>query len=188
MIELFNWINTYMNPFAMIATFIGAFVAYITWINPLRRMRWFMFRRKKQWKKRIYTDKEEYEQWVFQPNPAFRIHSGKVINDNFIGNEPWLPKTPKGKRNITFEVHVIANGIRLDTLTFIGMDDIRLFIPLPQINKENGTYYYSSLQMKVYEIIGIFNSKLYGNDIKEFAKNNKIEILKPDLWGIFNRT
>lgn len=158
----------------LVITTVGAGIAWVTWVNPLRRMSLFMLNKPKKWEKRVYPDQEENTQWVFTPNPAFRIHWGKILVEDF-GNagEFWLPSKPKGTKNISFEINIVANGVRLLSLIFVGIDDLRMFVPLPQ--RDGDKFFYSKLQIQVGGIISYFQGDRYKN-LKHFAKKQGIDL------------
>ena len=165
-------ISLIIGVLGLIATFIGTYLAYISFINPLIRFRKFL-NKPQNWEKFQGVNDNQYI-YCYKKYPNFQIviDWDKDIVDNF--QEEWMSFSPGNQNNASYYVKLEVNGMLLGKELFVSLDGHRYFVPVPNIKKalESGsrTFYYNDQQIKLANIAGRY---YYNENIYEFAKNQK---------------
>lgn len=155
-----------------IASIVAFFLAFVTFVNPMRRIRWTMLRRPSKWVQK-YIEDGASAQWVYEPNPGFQLLMGKILVKPF--KERWIPKLPDKENDFSFKLYIVANGAKIHYENFVCIDGARYTVPMPRQDKNN--YFYDKLQLQLARVVGNFPTPRWEN-IEDFAKNNNIELRK----------
>lgn len=181
-----EWISLVISVVGLIATSIGAWLAYVTFISPLRRFKWYL-RKPDKWEKEFEAKGSEF----YRPkqHPEFQIVRSE--NPTVTGfTQPWMKKYPDMEHNQSYIVEVRFHGTFLMSELFIALDGWRYFVPVPRVesaglpphlstDKDTRTFHYDELQVRLSRIIGDY----YRMDtIEQFAKAHKIPIRQSVRW------
>lgn len=123
------------------------------------------------WSKECISNKEV---WICNNDNAFQL---EIDNKSEEFTEKWTKVFSDSNRSGKHEVCLSINGSCIKSYTFVWADGGNIFIPLPELESNNGKLAYylerNSLEFKVGEIIGRFS---FHKNIEEVAKFAEIEI------------
>jgi hypothetical protein len=170
-----------LGVLGLIATIIGAYFSYISFVNPLVRFKRYL-KKAKNWEK---FQGIEVHLTVFRhkkyPNFQIVIDWDYKVVENF--REEWINDNlfPDKKNNASYFVKLEANGMLLDKEIFVSLDGHRYFVPVPRTSLSNGdlNYFYDIKQIQLANIIGKYH---FGDmDIYSFAANQSKTITMMDM-------
>ncbi|MDD5039887.1 MAG: hypothetical protein PHY34_01930 [Patescibacteria group bacterium] len=151
-----NWMSWIVTILGLIATIIGSYLAIITYISPIKRVKYYL-KRTKKWKK-INISRDE-SNWQYETHPEFVIEIDEV-GHNWTTKEGWMKDYPDETKHVR-AVKIKVNGQALVSVEFISLDGGRYFIPVPerklisgQSEKANFSYWYTPIQVGIANIIG----------------------------------
>ncbi|MCL4353608.1 hypothetical protein M1615_04055 [Patescibacteria group bacterium] len=163
-----------------VATLIGTYFTYISFVNPITRLKKYL-RNPKDWEK---FQGIEMHLSIFRhkkyPNFQIIIDWDKPVIKNY--QEEWIEYYPDRKHNASYFVRLEANGMLLDKELFVSLDGSRYFVPAPRISvleTKNGErdFYYDAHQIQLANIIGKYYFE--GESIYDFAKNkNRLRLIE----------
>ena len=161
----------------LIATLVGAYLTYISFINPIVRFKRYL-KNYKNWElfqgiENHLTFYRHKKYFTFQ----IVIDWDKELVENF--HEEWINDDlyPDKTNNASYYVRLEANAMLLEKELFVSLDGHRYFVPVPRVViSKNGEreFYYNALQLQLAKIVGKFH---FEENIYEFAKEQKKEIL-----------
>ncbi len=124
-----------------------------------------------EWRKEIIDHKEI---WICERDNTYQIEQGEA-NREF--KEEWTKVYPN-QNSYLYPVYLKISGVQIKELSFIFLDGGRIFVPLPQVESENGQRRFiwrrESLVFKVGRIIGDFY--IY-DSLEGIAKMSSIKII-----------
>ena len=160
-----------------IATLVGTYFAYISFINPAIRFRKYL-KHSEGWEK-FQGIEDHLSIYRYKKYPSFQIviDWDNAVVENF--HEEWINDAlyPDKTNNASYFVRLEANTMLLEKELFVSMDGHRYFVPVPKIlSVENGEreFYYDAQQIQVARIVGKHH---FEKDINEFIKECKKYIL-----------
>ena len=162
----------------LIATLVGTYLAYVSYINPMVRFRWYL-KKPNEWEE-FQGIESHLSIYRHRKYPMFQlvVDWDKEIVDGF--QEEWVNDAlyPDKTNNATFYVQLVANGMLLDKELFVSLDGHRWFVPVPKIslNADQRDFYYDSRQVQLAHIVGRYH--FLDHDIYRFARvqNRPIQI------------
>lgn len=168
-------INQILGIVGLIATILGSYLTYISFVNPLIRFRKFL-NKPNNWEKFIGIEPSiYYYRYRKYPNFQIVIDWNNAVVEGF--KEEWTDKAhfPDSDNNASYFVQLKANGMLLDKELFVSLDGHRYFVPVPRtmMFEEERIFYYDSRQIQLANIIGEYYRD---NDILEFASRVGISI------------
>jgi hypothetical protein len=173
--NILSWI---LAIFGLIASIVGCLLAYITFINPMFRLKRYLSKTE-NWEK-IYKNRIKYN-WHYKKHPEFYIEQSddEEDRDNFTAVESWMGYFPDPSKKL-YLMKVIFNGLVLITEDFISLDGGRYFVPLPRrelVSRSDSEfkYYYDSIQYKLGKILGDFYRFNDNNSLDKFMESHGIE-------------
>ncbi len=163
--------------FGLIATLVGTYFTYISFVNPIIRFKKYL-KKPKNWE--YFQGVEQYlyfYRYKKYPNFQIVIDFSKEVVENF--HEEWINDSlfPNKENNASYYIRLEAAGIVLSKELFVSLDGHNYFVPVPSIKIfQNGQkeFYYSEQQTRLADIIGKYH---FGEGIYEFAKKQKRPIL-----------
>jgi hypothetical protein len=165
----------------LLASFIGTYLAYISFINPIIRFNKYL-KNPENWEKfQGIEDHLSFYRHKKYPNFQIVIDWDKNISENF--HEEWINDGlyPDKKNNTSYFVRLEVNTMLLDKELFVSLDGHRYFVPVPEVLRMNNNkreYYYNVRQIQLANIVGVYH---FGNkNIYDFAKDCKEPILIKD--------
>jgi hypothetical protein len=153
----------------LLATLIGTYIAYISFINPLIRFKKYL-KRPTNWEE-VIAIKDHMEIYRYKNQPGYQIIIDWSETDFENYKADWIRDDyPNSRPNTARYIVLEANGIFLRKELFISLDNGRTFVPVPRIMSKNDErlYWYDSLQIQLANIIGKYSEE---KNIKEFAAN-----------------
>ena len=161
----------------LIATLIGTYFTYISFVNPLYRFRKYL-ERADGWEK--FSGLEDHLSFYrYKKYPGFQvvIDWNQPIVENF--HEEWINDAlyPDKTNNASYWVRLETNGMLLDKELFVSLDGHRYFVPVPRTAiSKNGErdFYYDARQVQLANIVGRYH---FGDqNIYDFAKDQSKSI------------
>jgi hypothetical protein len=170
--DVITIISLSIGLLGLIASLVGTYLAYISFINPLVRFKCYL-RKPKSWEK-VYKDKPS-DIYRHKKHPAFQliVNWNNEIVDGF--EDTWIRDYPDKRHNCSYFVILEANGTFLGKELFVSLDGSRAFVPVPSVtmNGEERVFFYDKLQIQIANIVGKYS---WEKDIEEFASHQKIPI------------
>lgn len=167
-----------LGALGLIATLVGTWISYISFVNPLKRFRKYL-KNPKVWEK--FEGREDYLT-IYRhrkyPNFQIVIDWNSYVVKNF--HEEWINDGlfRDKENNTSYYVKFEANGMLLHKELFVSLDGHRYFVPVPKINivAEDRTFSYNANQIQLANIVGEYS---FGdNNICDFIEKLKIRIEK----------
>ena len=170
-----SWVVTILG---LAASIIGASLAYMTFISPLTRFKWYL-KRTEGWEE---INSDLYGGGSFhryKKHPEFTIEQPDDYRE-WERDEPWMKKLHKpNPHQGSRMVHLKVSGQLILSEEFIFMDEGRIFVPVPRVNysekEEDNEYYYTKIQELMARIIGRYY--IYKN-LDGFMKQAEIKIIE----------
>ena len=164
-------INLVIGILGLMASLVGFYFTYITFVNPLVRFKQYL-RRPTDWERFIGIE-IGIDRYRHRKYPSFEI----VIDwnnecvDNF--HEEWINDGmfPDKTNNASYYVQLLSNGMLLSKELFVSLDGHRYFVPVPRTQGEvegRRFYYYDQIQIQLSRIVGRF---YFDQDIQVFAQS-----------------
>jgi hypothetical protein len=174
-VSLIDKINFGLGFFGLIASILGLYISYETFINPLIRFNRYLSR-PLLWEKFIgMKDSIYFFRYKELPNFQISVKWDFTIVDNFF--EEWMKNIfiADKTNNSSYLVGLEANGMLLDKELFVSLDGHRYFVPAPRIMlvEDERIFFYEGRQIYLAQIVGSFG--IY-EDIFEFSKTAGISI------------
>lgn len=174
-------ISLLVGLLGLIASLVGAYLTYISFVNPMKRLNKYL-KNANDWEKFIGIDANLYY-YRHKKYPSFQlvIDWDRSIVENFheewVNDALYLDKT----NNASYIVMLEANGIILDKELFVSLDGHRWFVPVPRAEMsktkmDEREFYYETRQIQLANIVGKYHFE--DKSIYDFAKmqNRPIEI------------
>lgn len=162
--------------FGLAASIVGTYLAWISFVNPMRRFKKYL-KNQNGWEKFIGIEDHIYfYRYRKYPNFQITIDWDKEIVANFY--EEWIDNLLISDKdnNASYIVGIEINSILMDKELFVSLDGHRYFVPVPNriIAKEGkANFFYSQRQVQLANIVGRYH---FEKNIFEFAKNADINI------------
>lgn len=164
--------------FGFIATLVGAYFTYISFVNPIIRLKKYL-KKPQNWEKfqgteaylSIYRHKKHQEFEII-------IDWDKPVVKNY--QEEWIKDYPDKEHNASYFVRLEAKGMLLMKELFISLDGGRIFVPMPRMRFRNSEaeYWYETIQIQLANILGEYSYERSGaKNIEGFASQQKKQIL-----------
>ncbi len=158
----------------LVATLVGTYFAYISFINPITRFKKYL-KNPENWEK--FQGIENYLSFYRHkkyPNFQIVIDWENKLAENF--HEEWINDDlyPDKTNNASYYVRLEANAMLLDKELFVSLDGHRYFVPVPRVSmsktKTNERdFYYDTRQIQLANIVGEY---YFGDkNIYNFAKS-----------------
>jgi len=148
-------LSVLISILGLAATLVGIYLAYLFYINPSKRFNEYL-KNPKNWEEYRQSDLSPVDIYRHKYFPDFQIKvSHESLNNDF--NEDWIKDYPD-KTKETYLVKLIAKGIEIAQFVFLSLDGDRINVPLPKIGANGKKYYYSDLQINLYQVIDKFNT------------------------------
>lgn len=178
--DLITILSLMIGILGLVATLVGTYFAYISFINPMVRFKKYL-KNPENWEKfQGIEDHLSFYRHKKYPNFQIVIDWDKELVENF--HEEWINDGlyPDKTNNASYCVRLEANAMLLDKELFVSLDGHRYFVPVPRVsvsNPETGErdFYYDTRQIQLANIVGVYH---FGDkNIYDFAKAQKKPIL-----------
>lgn len=171
--DLVTILGLLIGVLGLVATFIGTYLTYISFINPIKRFNKYL-KNSENWEKFIGIESHLYfYRHKKYPNFQLVIDWDRSIVENF--HEDWINDAlyPDKTNNASYYVRLEANGMLLDKEVFVSLDGHRWFVPVPRIEmsktkSDERNFYYDVRQIELAKIVGKYHFD--DKDIYGFAK------------------
>lgn len=163
-----------IGALGLIATLVGTYFSYISFVNPITRFRKYL-KNPKDWGKFQGTEMHlSIYRYKKYPNFQIVIDWDKTVVENY--REEWIKDYPDKEHNASYYVRLEANAMLLEKELFVSLDGGRIFVPSPRRTLKNDelVYWYDAIQIQLANIIGEYYLE---KDINEFAIQQKKPIL-----------
>jgi hypothetical protein len=162
----------------LVATIVGLYVTYITYINPEIRLSWYL-KDIDGWEEVNFDFSDKKSFWRYKKHPEFTIiQQENGIDWDSDADEPWMIYPFPDPNKKTYEIYIKSNRTLILKEVFITLDGSRYFVPLPRVaygeTIDENRYYYTRWQIKISKVIGRYYRM---KSVEEFARENNIKII-----------
>jgi hypothetical protein len=171
--DLITILSLMIGILGLVATLVGTYFAYISFINPMVRFKKYL-KNPENWEK--FQGIEDYLSFYRHkkyPNFQIVIDWDKELVKNF--HEEWINDGlyPDKTNNASYCVRLEANAMLLDKELFVSLDGHRWFVPVPRVKmsrtkKDEREFYYDDRQIQLANIVGRYHFE--DKNIYDFAK------------------
>ncbi|MEK7171046.1 MAG: hypothetical protein AAB774_01945 [Patescibacteria group bacterium] len=174
---LVNILSIVLGILGLVASILGAGLAFFTFINPKIRMDWYL-NHPQGWEKIHLGLRGGRSLWRYKKHPEFIIERQDEIKAwDYSVTERWMKYPLPDPSKTSYLIHVSAGNIVVYSEEFVTLDGGRYLVPLPRVkyheNKEENEYFYEPLQIKIARVIGEYYRF---KSIDEFIEQNEIEV------------
>lgn len=156
-----DYLSILLGILGLIATLIGSGLAYISFVNPMIRFKWYL-KNNDKWKTIFPRVKGLSEYYQYSKHPEFTIE--EVYDRPWERDEPWMKNILRPDPAChASQIALKVSGNIIHTENFLAMDGGRIFVPIPKViykktdNEEDNIYYYDDIQVLLAGLIGKYH-------------------------------